>query len=56
MRIVGLPAEEGGDIGEPGAAVFALAETITRIRLTAKLFEQSTFICGEAPLPGCIHG
>jgi hypothetical protein len=55
MRTVGLRMEQDGDIGDPGAAAFALAEAITGIRLTAELLQQSTFTCGEAHLPGRAH-
>lgn len=55
MQAVGLRMEQDGDIGDPSAAAFALAEAITGIRLTAELLQQSTFTCGEAYLSGRAH-
>ncbi|GAB3143186.1 hypothetical protein GCM10027290_19150 [Micromonospora sonneratiae] len=56
MQAVGLPMDQDGDIGDPGAAAFALAEAITGIRLTPDLLQRSTFTCGEACIPGRTHG
>ncbi|GAA1026062.1 hypothetical protein GCM10009557_02370 [Virgisporangium ochraceum] len=51
MRTVGMRMGQDDDLGEPGAAAFALAEAITGVRLTAELFERSAFTCGLARLP-----
>lgn len=48
MRAAGLPMEKDGELGNPGAAAFALAEAITGVRLTAQLLARSTFVCGTA--------
>lgn len=55
MRTAGLRLEEDEDIGEPGAAAFALSEMVTGIPLTAELLELSPFTCGMAPLPGRVQ-
>jgi hypothetical protein len=51
MRTVGMRMGQDDDLGEPDAAAFALAEAITGVRLTAELFERSTFACGLARPP-----
>jgi hypothetical protein len=52
IREVGFDLREDADNAERCiAAAFALADRLTGVRVTAELLEESTYVCGIAPLP-----
>jgi Family of unknown function (DUF6461) len=46
---VGAGGDAGGDVRT--AAAFALAEYLTGVRLTPELLDDSSYLCGVAPVP-----
>jgi hypothetical protein len=51
MQQVGFDLRDDGETPHPARAAFALAEYLTGVRLTAELLEESSYICGIAPIP-----
>ncbi|MCH0542993.1 hypothetical protein I3F58_26245 [Streptomyces sp. MUM 203J] len=50
LREVGFDVRtEGGDLGAATEAAFALAERMTGVRVTPRLMDSATFLCGSAP-------
>jgi hypothetical protein len=52
MREAGFDlSEDGENVEHPMEAAMALAERLTGVRITPEILEDSTYLCGIAPIP-----
>ena len=52
MREAGFDlSEDGQNVEHPMEAAMALAERLTGVRITLEILEESTYLCGIAPIP-----